>query len=219
MKLADTEEELREAHAEKEALRSALKLLEQERQASISRKPNATSRPSSPSYSAPSHPSHPMHGRSMSTVSVFSSSSAIAIKSPPSSSASAPSSPVSARRLLPDDFPLSASTVVPTPVSTTVRQSDDELPSQDSTPQPVIAKDVPATEPSAGPVSMENNASSDKERSTTPPSQTVATPADSSPSPPAITYPAARSMMFFDGDGESPWADVRSATASPAGML
>ena len=77
MKLAETEEELKEANAEKEALRSALRLVERQRK-------EAESRSASP---LPGHEFQASHSHKRS------SSSAIAIKSlPPSQPSSAPSS-------------------------------------------------------------------------------------------------------------------------------
>ena len=222
MKLADTEEELREAQAEKEALRSALKLLEQQRRPSFHLQ-NGGPRP----ISLPSPPSKPMHGRSMSMISTFSASSAIAIKSPVSSSA--PSSPISARRLLPDP-PTSANTIIPTPVS-----ADHVDPEEFERPDTALSsKSVSPLESTQGtPLDVSEEAKENKapltvgsKMSSTSSLDVVASSSASSvsssmpsPSPSGFAYVAPRPVVFYDGDTESPWADVRSATASPAGMF
>lgn len=212
MKLAETVEELEEAQAEKEALRSALKLMEKQRGA-------ATQQQLDESFP----PSHPLHGRSLSTVSATSASSAIAIKSPPSYSA--PSSPVSARRLLPDP-PASASAIVSTPKSAVYMPSARDIlaksPTPESDPHPEssnalglkamqqdsTAKGDEMTEEKLSDSSLDVPSSSSSSSSSYSPNP--------SPSSSGLTYLPSRPVVFYEGDGESPWADARSATASPA---
>ncbi|THH31414.1 hypothetical protein EUX98_g2781 [Antrodiella citrinella] len=218
MKLAETEDELREAQAEKYALKSALDLLETQHNSSTQLANGSI--PSSP-HTQPIH-----HGRSISAVSTFSASSAMAIKSPPSSSSSAPSSPISVRRIFTEDSPPSAKTVVPTqmadnhesdaeghyegdaapshdpeaPVDTPPEQADDPaVNGEDNTPR----RDKPAV--SSLEVLSPSTSSSSSSSSTNP-----------SPSPSGFFAP--RPVVFYDaGDAASPWADVRSASASPSG--
>ncbi|KAH8107694.1 hypothetical protein BXZ70DRAFT_997414 [Cristinia sonorae] len=222
MKLADREEELRETQAEKEALRSALKLLEQERRASMRQADlDEDDRISSPS-------SQPVqtHGRSLSTVSAFSASSAMGIKSPPS--LSAPASPVSARRVL-LDAPSSASTVVPTPTSAVsqIQRHDeqDRVGSESPVAEITAQNDDPSTkqppEPQASTPQTKTTSSltpdpSSASLSPSPQPSPSNPSSNNSPSPSGFTYIQPRPMTFFgDDDTESPWADVRSATASP----
>lgn len=215
MKLAETVEELEEAQAEKEALRSALKLMENQR--------GAATQQMDESFPL----SHSLHGRSLSAVSATSASSAIAIKSPPSYSA--PSSPVSARRLLPDP-PASASTIVPTPKSAVYTPSARDTRAKSPSPE---SDSHPESSSTSGPEAVQQDSTTTGDQMTEKklsdssldvPSSSSSSSSSSpspnpSPSPSGLTYVAARPVVFYEGDAESPWADARSATTSPANMF
>ena len=191
MKLAEAEEELREAQAEKDALRSALRLMERQ----SSREPSA-----SPERKSRSGATMHSHKRS--------SSSAIAIKSLPSST---PSSPRSVVHVVDDSSPLSRN-AAPPPLNL---------------PQVGLAKsDIehsPTTEGSQREASSSEDQVEEKcsevNRSTitTPPELGSEPSADSSTSPTPGNYAntSAPRMSYFEAE-ESPWADVKPSTPATA---
>lgn len=173
MKLAETTEELKEAQAEKEALRSALRLVEHQREA-------ASSRESSIELSEQrSRPISYVHAHKRS------SSSAIAIKS-------TPSSPQSAIHVLVDSPVLRAAAPPPLDLPEVgLANLDVEPPSSDPAPATTTSETS-----SLAPQSSEDSSNS----SSSP-----------TPSPGQFGFKTSNSVSYFDGE-ESPWADVRSAT-------
>ncbi|OCH89064.1 hypothetical protein OBBRIDRAFT_813328 [Obba rivulosa] len=172
-KLAELEEELQEAHAEREALKSALRLVErQARHSQDAIGSSSDTLSSSPDAAAVARFTH-THKRS--------SSSAIAVKSPP---LSAPPSPASA-----------------TPPS---------LPPASAPPSPPGAARVPPLAPADPSSALQSDspvdalASSRTLKASAPPSRS-ASPAPSEPG----VFARARPLDYLPGE-ESPWADVAS---------
>lgn len=187
MKLAETEEELKEAVAEKEALRSALKLVEHQRK-------EAESRSASP---MPGHafPTSHSHKRS--------SSSAIAIKSLPSSQpSSAPSSPRSVVRVL-SEPPLRA------PIPPRLDLPEVGL-ARSEAETPPSAEEKPAT-----PAEQDPKVSSDSLAPPDAPSAGSSSSSSPTPSPGHYGFASSRPLAYFDTE-ESPWADVPSTSSTPA---
>ncbi|KAI0338274.1 hypothetical protein BDW22DRAFT_1363153 [Trametopsis cervina] len=188
MKLAETEDELKEAQAEKEALRSALRLMQ-------SQESETSSRQGSPSPSLKdARPLSHGHAHKRST------SSARAIKSMPSSVSS---SPLSFVRVLDDSPSLRAGAPPPLDLPEVGLANPDVLPSPSEL----------ASEPTTA---ATDRAKSESSSSTPSVVNSSTTPADSSkssptPSPGQFAFASARPITYFDGE-ESPWADVRSST-------
>lgn len=215
MKLAEAEAELREAEAEKDALRSALKLVEHQRRESESQ---------SNSPALPSMSNH-AHKRS--------SSSAIAIKSLPST---APSSPRSMLRHAVEivEHPSGRASVPPPldlPEVGLAHASVESSPSELSVEDAVNEDD--AKEKPRGPGGPEDEGDEtkvddaeetpatarDATKMLAPPEVAVtsATPSPSpTPSPGQFGYPSSRSVSYFDVEEESPWADARSSSPLPS---
>ncbi|GJE92845.1 hypothetical protein PsYK624_090030 [Phanerochaete sordida] len=204
MKLAEAEEELKEARAEKDALRSALKLVEHQRIEAESREASPLPGYSFPASSSSTSVNH-SHKRS--------SSSAIAIKSLPSSQpSSAQASPQSMVRILSE--PASSSTTrAPAPpplelpeVGLSLDGTADSSPSEtkeQSEQRSVDEEDAEQTAVEPGHAS----------ESLSPPevSVTGASPTAQSPSPGQFGFSSGRPLTYFDTE-ESPWADARSST-------
>jgi hypothetical protein len=180
MKLAETEEELKEAQAEKEALRSALRLVEHQRSQANSRE--ASVEPPA----GRSRPSSFVHAHKRST------SSAIAIKS-------LPSSPQSFIRVLESSPSLRAAAPPPLNLPEVgLANADVEVPSLEAekeSPPPVTASDanssmVPAPDTTVSEDSIKSSPT---------------------PSPGQFAFSSNRPVAYFDGE-ESPWADVKSST-------
>ena len=202
MRLAETEEELKEAQAEKDALRSALRLMEDQNITSGSAAGSGATSPD------PRSPSAHAHKRS--------SSSAIAVKSLP---ASVSSSPRSARRISSElraavppplhlpEVGLAASQSMP---NSAISTSPDEL-SPMPTPTPASAADHEEPAPATTDVSRSD--------SLTPPKTDAEQTPSPSPTPSPGQYKSARPppISYFDGE-ESPWADARSQTPVTAGF-
>ncbi|KIP09464.1 hypothetical protein PHLGIDRAFT_34470 [Phlebiopsis gigantea 11061_1 CR5-6] len=189
MKLAETEEELKEAVAEKEALRSALKLVEHQRK-------EAESRSASP---MPGHMFHTSHSHKRS------SSSAIAIKSLPSSQpSSAPSSPRSAVRVLsepPSRAPVPPRLDLPE-VGLASSEKETPLPEEDDTEATPPDQDSEVDSSSLAPPKVPSTVSSSSSSSPT-------------PSPGHFGFASSKPVSYFDTE-ESPWADACSASSTPA---
>lgn len=195
MKLAETEEELKEAKAEKEALQCALKLVEHQRQEAESRSASPL-----PGYSfASSSSANHSHKRS--------SSSAIAIKSlPPSQPPSAPSSPRSMVRIVDESAPsIRAPAPPPLALPEVGLVADGALSSSPS-------ENDEGEEPSEV-AEPEATAVEHDQESLAPPelSVTAASPTSQSPSPGQFGFSSGRPLTYFETE-ESPWADVRSTT-------
>ncbi|KAI0088099.1 hypothetical protein BDY19DRAFT_985786 [Irpex rosettiformis] len=179
MRLAETTEELKEAQAEKEALRSALRLVEHQRELSSSRES---------SIEPPEHRSRPIsyvhsHKRS--------SSSAIAIKS-------TPSSPQSVIHVL-DESPVIRA-AVPPPLDLPevgLANLDVKLSSSEQSSVPTISE--PSSETSSLAPPSSDDLSTGKSSSSP------------TPSPGQFGFKTSNPISYFDGE-ESPWADARSAT-------
>ena len=189
MKLAETEEELKEAVAEKEALRSALKLVEHQRK-------EAESRSASP---MPGHtfPTSHSHKRS--------SSSAIAIKSlPPSRPSSVPSSPRSAVRVLSE--PPSRAPIPPRLDLPEVGLASSDV----ETPQSV--EDKTGTKPQDEGSEVDSSSLAPPKAPSTVSSSSTSSP---TPSPGHFGFASSKPLSYFDTE-ESPWADVHSASSTPA---
>lgn len=191
MKLAETQEELREAQLEKEALKSALRLVES--QYIPHEDEDHTDLPSAIS-----------HTRNLST------SSAMAVKSLPST---APTSPISTyRKSVESDPPsISLSSLPPnTTVLTNLSVSPAVTPAADTV--PVAPRKIPDPISIISP-KVETPLSSAASLSTeAPPASTTPTPSPGSSS--QILYVPKRPIAFLE-EAESPWADVRSASTPP----
>lgn len=193
MKLAETEEELKEARAEKEALRSALRLVENQRK-------EAESASSSP---IPGHIFSASHSHKRS------SSSAIAIKSlPPSQPSSAPSSPRSAVRVI-SEPPSRA----PAPPPLELPEVGLANPGVKPSPSEQDKAKVTTAEqkPERTGVGSESLAPPDGPSSGSTPSSS----SSPTPSPGQFGFASGRALSYFDTE-ESPWADVRSTSPIPS---
>lgn len=201
MKLAETEEELREARAEKEALRSALKLVEHQRAEAESRSASPM-----PGHGFPASASH-SHKRS--------TSSAIAIKSlPPSRPSSAPSSPKSMVRIVTEESS-STRAAIPPPLdlpevglAKSTRESHPSPPEEDAEDE---AEDT--TFIASQPESESSESASASRDSLAPPevSSSSSSSPSPTPSPGQFGFSSGRPLSYFDTE-ESPWADAQSAT-------
>ncbi|KAI0332274.1 hypothetical protein GY45DRAFT_1246902 [Cubamyces sp. BRFM 1775] len=192
-KLAETEEALREAREQGEALKNVLRLVERD---------NPRNSVSSEA-SRPSETALPVRSRHRAT------SSAVGIKSLPASGAASPCSHPSSPALPSSELPSSASTVVPAPSSvdaaeeegdkTLIAPSTSELATHDSPTS--LGSSEPAPSPTAN---LLPSPSPSPSRSPTP-----------SPGPSPLSAPGqylfskARPVDYFDGE-ESPWADAPS---------
>ncbi|KAH9949032.1 hypothetical protein B0H21DRAFT_165737 [Amylocystis lapponica] len=189
-KLAETEDELREARAEREALRSALRLVEGLKDRGLD---------------SGTHPLS-LHVRAESN------SSAVAIKSPPTSTSASPSSAKHLDMSESDDFPTSAGTVVasaypqrPQPLSL-VEPASPLVSSPEDSAADLKSFDIP-------------HKSSIVDVSPSPSVFPLPSPAPSprpppSPLPGQYVLPRGRSVDYMEGE-DSPWADVHSAGSSP----
>ncbi|KAI0935430.1 hypothetical protein AcV7_003863 [Taiwanofungus camphoratus] len=186
-KLADTEDELRETQSEREALRRALRLMEsQSRQADVGDTAHTLG--------------ESVLDSSLSRVHVRkrSSSSAMGVKSLPSSLPSSPNS----EKLDTDEALTSAGTVVashsyrPPPVS--ILNPDSPPLSSSLSSSPNIRETQPRTEGSSSPTEPLPSLPSEIQ----------------SPSIDQYVYPFGQTVDYLPGE-ESPWADVESAGNSP----
>ena len=197
-KLAETEEALREAREQGEALKNVLRLFERDSAAASSSVPEADTDTVSFTQVRSRHRA---------------SSSAVGIKSPSSgipTPRSRPSSPVPPVT----DVPESARTVTPGPSSG---------PETNTGYTEVVSSDASATSPRAPPASSEPASTALTPSATLQISPSVPPHADPSPSPSPVPSPlsapgqflfaAPRAVNYYDGE-ESPWADATSA-ASP----
>ncbi|KAF7790077.1 hypothetical protein EIP86_001027 [Pleurotus ostreatoroseus] len=222
MKLAETEEELKEAQAEKEALRSALRLVENQRIDADSRSASAAGTPepfspmsASPSVSVSAH----AHKRS--------SSSAIAIKSLPPSQPSSPRSSPSVSIDADADTTLRAP--VPPPLSlpeiglfALPASSDDArtpTPESKAADEPTPSS-LPQGHAHAPSVGAADDVAADDSLAPAPPSSSdeVEPSPSPTPSPGQFAYASARPPISYFDSEESPWADVRSQTPVTAGF-
>ncbi|KAI0633493.1 hypothetical protein C8Q77DRAFT_1057843 [Trametes polyzona] len=191
-KLAETEEQLREAREQGEALKNVLRLFERDSAARAS---------SSSEASRPADQVAHVRSRHRAT------SSAVAIKSLPTSGAASPRSRPASPALPSSELPSSAATLVPKPEPVEEEGDRTIMASSSSTHQQGV--DPPAEE-------SNQHLTADKALRTSPQSSRSPTPSPGpSPSSPAGQYAfgKARPIDYFDGE-ESPWADATSA-ASP----
>ncbi|KAI0661408.1 hypothetical protein C8Q70DRAFT_911586 [Cubamyces menziesii] len=195
-KLAETEEALREAREQGEALKNVLRLVERD---------NPRNSVSSEA-SRPSETALPVRSRHRAT------SSAVGIKSLPASGAASPQSHPSSPALTSSELPSSASTVVPTPSPADVAEEEgDRTVIASSTSEP--AHDSPTSLESSEPALS---------HATNPhpsPSPSLSRSPTPSPGPSPLSAPGQylfskpRPVDYFDGE-ESPWADAPSATSA-----
>ncbi|CDO75692.1 hypothetical protein BN946_scf184585.g5 [Trametes cinnabarina] len=194
-KLAETEEALREAREQGEALKNVLRLVERDARASTSSE-----------SSVPSEPTGPARSRHRAT------SSAVGIKSLPASGAASPSSRPSSPALPSSELPTSAATIVAKPSSPTPAEEEEEADGDKTMLAPTPSEfDGPGeaatlSETSKGSLSTTSHASpsSSPSRSPTP------SPNPSPLSPPSQYLFGARPVDYLDGE-ESPWADATSS--------
>ncbi|KAI0694269.1 hypothetical protein BC835DRAFT_1016556 [Cytidiella melzeri] len=183
MKLAETEEELKEAQAEKDALKSALRLVEHQHAVASSREaslepPLQRSRPQS--Y---------VHAHKRST------SSAIAVKS-------IPSSPRGSAQAIDGSPPLRGA------VPPALDIPEVGLANADANPS-LLAPQVTSVSADSG---IDSSSQLSPLSDTTTSSDSSEPPKSSpTPSPGQFAFRSARPINYFDGE-ESPWADVRSST-------
>ena len=210
MRLAETEEALREAREQGEALKNVLRLFERDNPAG--RKRSSVIEPQRGSPTPEPEPHRSRHRASSSAVGIRAPSSGM-----PSPSSSHPSSPARPSASLPS----SAATVTPDPEpspSVHTTSSHPSAPPSGTEPQPP-----------APPASLQQHAAPVPQRPgalapPTNPNLHVATPPTSdspSPSPsPVVPSPlsggqflfaAQRAVNYFDGE-ESPWADAHSSS-------
>ena len=230
MKFSELEEELKEAHAEKEALRSALRLMENQRIDADSR---VASRVASPDPSV-----HRVHASSVAIGSMHSvhahkrsSSSAIAVKSLPGSGPSSPRSAMHITAVLEleaDAVEQGTGTSLRARVPPPLTLTDDVSPASPTPPAAAVPSDKPPqTAPADLAASDKPSASADEAASSlsAPPIPAASSASlsagssdlSSSPTPSPGQFlsskPAAQAPLSYFGDEEpSPWADVRSQT-------
>lgn len=195
-KLAETEEALREAREQGEALKNVLRLVERDNPRN-----SASSEASRPSETA-----LPIRSRHRAT------SSAVGIKSLPPSGAASPRSHPSSPALPSSELPSSASTVVPTSSSADVTEEEGDktlLAASPSEPPHESPTSLESSEPALSPTTnLHPSPSPSPSRSPTP------SPGSSPLSAPGqYLYSKARPVDYFDGE-ESPWADAPSATSA-----
>ncbi|KAI1794242.1 hypothetical protein LXA43DRAFT_167125 [Ganoderma leucocontextum] len=202
MKLAETEEQLREAREQGEALKNVLRLFERDTDAASTR-------------------AHVVDG-TLEDVVVLprsrrhrASSSAVGIKSPssgiPSPQQSRPTTPLHS----PNDGPLSARTITAGPSSTASPKETDESTEHPGLPEAKLAMSVPTdSESSTLSTSTTLRISPSPSPSTTSPSTTHSPSPIPSPlsAPGQYLFTPARALSYFDSE-ESPWADAPSASS------
>ncbi|KAI0358716.1 hypothetical protein OH77DRAFT_1209569 [Trametes cingulata] len=195
MKRAETEEALREAREQGEALKNVLRLVERDSaRASTS---SDASRPAEP-------PAGPLRSRHRAT------SSAVGIKSLPASGAASPRSHPASPALPSSDLPSSATTIVATSSSTPALDEGDTTIVAPSPSETAHASSVDTKSSELTVLSPDATLHGSPEPSNSP------TPSpDPSPlsAPGQYLFSKARPVDYFDGE-ESPWADAPSA-ASP----
>ncbi|KAI8992924.1 hypothetical protein BD414DRAFT_458322 [Trametes punicea] len=190
-KLAETEEALREAREQGEALKNVLRLVERDNtRASVASE-----------ASEPTAPSRSRHRAS---------SSAVGIKSLPVSGAATPRSQPSSPALPSGELPSSASTIVAEHPSAVSAEEDG-----DST---ILASSTAQVDPGASQstISSEFTGSSATLRASPSPSSSRSPTPSSNPSPlsaPGQYLFSMRPVDYYDGE-ESPWADATSAASA-----
>ncbi|KAH9895206.1 hypothetical protein C8Q73DRAFT_645981 [Cubamyces lactineus] len=195
-KLAETEEALREAREQGEALKNVLRLVERDNPRN-----SASSEASRPSETA-----LPIRSRHRAT------SSAVGIKSLPPSGAASPRSHPSSPALPSSELPSSASTVVPTSSSADVTEEEGDR---------TLLAPSPSEPPHESPTSLESSEPALSLTTNLHPSPSPSPSRSPTPSPgPSplsapgqYLYSKARPVDYFDGE-ESPWADAPSATSA-----
>ncbi|KAL7281371.1 hypothetical protein ACG7TL_004681 [Trametes sanguinea] len=195
-KLAETEEALREAREQGEALKNVLRLVERD-----------SARPSTSSESSqPSEPHVPLRSRHRAT------SSAVGIKSLPASGAASPRSQPSSPALPSSELPTSADTIVakpssPAPPEEEEGEGDKTILAPTTSEPDATDEEATSSEPPKSALlstTLHASPSSSPSRSPTP------SPSPSPLSPPGQYLFGARPVDYFDGE-ESPWADATSS--------
>ena len=214
MRLAETEEALREAREQGEALKNVLRLFERDAAAGFGKRSSVVG----PKHDPPLEP-EPHRSRHRA------SSSAVGIKAPSSgipSPASHPSSPAQP----PTSLPSSAKTITPEPASPPVPRSTDEHTTPHPTPAPLADAEPSVSRPGAA-AAVASPASQEPASSALAQGLDlhVSAPTGSSPSlspslPPSMPSPMSggqflfapqRPVNYYDGE-ESPWADAPSSS-------
>ncbi|KAM5533740.1 hypothetical protein V8D89_012613 [Ganoderma adspersum] len=208
MKLAETEEQLREAREQSEALKNVLRLFERDTEAASTR-------------------THVVDGIvEDDTVPLRSrrhraSSSAVGIKSPSSGIPSPEQSRPATPSYSPNDGPPSARTIVAGPSSPPSIPSPNETIGSTEPPDPPGAKLVVSvsTDSEASTLSTSTTTTLRISPSPSPITSSPSTTPSPSPMPSPLAPPGqflftpARAVSYFDGE-ESPWADATSASTS-----
>lgn len=214
MKLAETQEELREAQLEKDALRSALRLVESQHTPPLPDESTSTPisssdthLPESPEIS-PSESDSDLIPRSRSRR-PSSASSAIAIKSPPST---APSSPLSSTHSSAHEQPALNRTGIPYPIQVppvpATQSVSEESPTVSSeaenTPHALVTAALPTSVTPQSAASVYSTPSPDPEFPSLPSISAVLTqPTQTSAA--QFSFAPPRPLSYFE-EGESPWA-------------
>ncbi|KAI0829764.1 hypothetical protein BC628DRAFT_1314549 [Trametes gibbosa] len=198
-KLAETEEALREAREQGEALKNVLRLFERD---------SARSSTSSES-SRPVGPVPPLRSRHRAT------SSAVGIKSLPASGAASPRSRPTSPALPSSELPSSAGTIVPSPSSPPHPMNHISVDADgDASFHATDTENNDVTSPDEPPLSARLLSGTSLQTSPGPSRSPTPSPAPSPLTAPGqYAFGKGRPVDYFDGE-ESPWADATSA-ASP----